>query len=219
MLSDNHPQITDYGLSKVVTAQAMTMGIGTPHYFPPELLLSDHYDQSADIWSLGIIFLELFLDKRIFQMLQGAEYPCRRPNFPSREMIQALPNQNARNLIVAMLKKDPKDRPGIDEIILFIQKENLFKEEEAEITLEVKKKRDLYVVGTDQGVFVVGVDRLEVEVKANQPRQPDRRRDVSPPPKPAQPAKPKQREIMDAPRPSPSPATIPKPKPKPQPPR
>jgi len=78
MLKEHHPQISDYGLSKLVTNANMTMGVGTPFYFAPELLRSDHYDQSVDIWSLGIIFLELLLDKRIFKLLQGIELPCRR---------------------------------------------------------------------------------------------------------------------------------------------
>lgn len=56
LIKDNTCKIADYGLSKKVQSYAQTK-LGTPIYIAPELLLSDKYDFSVDIWSLGIIFL------------------------------------------------------------------------------------------------------------------------------------------------------------------
>jgi len=86
-------------------------------------------------------------------------------------MLEALPNNNARNMIIAMLKRKPDDRPGVDELIQFLQSKDVFKEEAVEITLEIQKKRDIYVVGTDEGMFIVGVERLEIVAKETPPKE------------------------------------------------
>lgn len=77
LLSDGHTKISDFGVSRVVSSRAVTK-IGTPHYMAREMFESNSYDMSVDIWALGILFLEMLLDKRIYQLLEGEEVPAKR---------------------------------------------------------------------------------------------------------------------------------------------
>lgn len=58
-------KIGDFGISKVLDsdeAKARTL-VGTPFYFSPEMCQFQEYDQSIDIWALGVVLYELcFLD-------------------------------------------------------------------------------------------------------------------------------------------------------------
>lgn len=70
LLKDGHAKVSDYGLSKVITSVAATKA-GTPLYLAPELLLSNSYGLGVDVYSLGLVFIELLLDRRIYEILQG----------------------------------------------------------------------------------------------------------------------------------------------------
>eukprot|EP01129_Flabellula_baltica_P017016 TRINITY_DN929_c0_g1_i4.p1 TRINITY_DN929_c0_g1~~TRINITY_DN929_c0_g1_i4.p1 ORF type:complete len:602 (+),score=118.05 TRINITY_DN929_c0_g1_i4:28-1806(+) len=48
-------KISDFGLSKEFSKSQLLTACGTPEYVAPEVLLSKPYDQSADIWSIGVI--------------------------------------------------------------------------------------------------------------------------------------------------------------------
>jgi serine/threonine protein kinase len=73
LIHEGSVKIGDLGVSKVMkTNLAQTKGVGTPYYMSKEVLETDNYGTEVDIWSMGIIFLELFLGKRIFFFLKGA---------------------------------------------------------------------------------------------------------------------------------------------------
>lgn len=72
-----------------------------------EQLEAKKYSYEVDIWALGIIFLEMLLEKRIYDMMEGMQQPCNRDDFPTQQMIKGLPSDKARNMIVAMLKRNP----------------------------------------------------------------------------------------------------------------
>lgn len=62
-------KITDFGLSREMNNEAnkYTNRVVTRWYRAPELLLgSDCYDQSIDIWSVGLIFAELITNEPLF---------------------------------------------------------------------------------------------------------------------------------------------------------
>ncbi len=57
--------ICDFGLAKTIStfsAKANSI-VGTFNYMPPEVLMNDPYDQKVDVWSAGIILLELLSGK------------------------------------------------------------------------------------------------------------------------------------------------------------
>ena len=62
-------KITDYGLARNISlpSRPYTKEILTQNYRPHEIILgSDEYIESVDIWSVGCIFVELFLRRPFF---------------------------------------------------------------------------------------------------------------------------------------------------------
>ncbi|KAF0686750.1 Aste57867_21470 [Aphanomyces stellatus] len=52
-------KITDFGVARETSDATMTAGIGTYKWMAPEVILSGHYSESADIFSFGVILTEL----------------------------------------------------------------------------------------------------------------------------------------------------------------
>lgn len=74
-----HIKIIDFGLSRILSYDNLTLldhkthikkqldltqPVGSKRYMAPEIRLQQKYDHKVDIWSLGIIFYELFENKR-----------------------------------------------------------------------------------------------------------------------------------------------------------
>ena len=71
--NDNVAKIVDFGLARVVASASATQTIsstGTLPYMSPEQILGETIDQRSDIWSLGVILV---------QMIAGS-HPFLRPN-------------------------------------------------------------------------------------------------------------------------------------------
>ena len=62
-------KLCDFGLSKA-KVESMLSYKGTSYYMAPEML-GEKYDQSVDVFALGIVFLELYLGKRINKILKS----------------------------------------------------------------------------------------------------------------------------------------------------
>ena len=58
---DGHVRLSDFGGAVVLTKEATsrTSLVGTPHWMAPELIRRTPYQDSIDIWSLGITVLEM----------------------------------------------------------------------------------------------------------------------------------------------------------------
>ncbi len=62
-IENGHLKIGDYGLARRISGsdyQAVTSGVGTPHYMAPELK-HGHYGRSVDIYACGIILYEMLV--------------------------------------------------------------------------------------------------------------------------------------------------------------
>ena len=55
------PKITDLGLAQTMRTSGVSGKDGTLFYQAPEVLFEEKYGQSADVWALGIVILELLL--------------------------------------------------------------------------------------------------------------------------------------------------------------
>lgn len=90
--------------------------IGTPLYCSPEQLSGGKYDQKSDMFSLGIIFFEMW---RSFssQMQKYEEIRVlRNDNKLPPDFIKSVPQQ-VTNIILWLTKPQPQDRPNAEELL------------------------------------------------------------------------------------------------------
>eukprot|EP01129_Flabellula_baltica_P011574 TRINITY_DN509_c0_g1_i2.p1 TRINITY_DN509_c0_g1~~TRINITY_DN509_c0_g1_i2.p1 ORF type:complete len:404 (+),score=80.43 TRINITY_DN509_c0_g1_i2:517-1728(+) len=106
-------KISDFGLSKNFSDGILSTACGTPEYVAPEVLLSVPYDQSADIWSIGVITFMILSGKppfygadnhEIFSRILANDY-----HFMGRVWRNV--SRNAKQFIEALLASDPEERP------------------------------------------------------------------------------------------------------------
>eukprot|EP00522_Entomoneis_paludosa_P008770 CAMPEP_0172447530 /NCGR_PEP_ID=MMETSP1065-20121228/6818_1 /TAXON_ID=265537 /ORGANISM="Amphiprora paludosa, Strain CCMP125" /LENGTH=549 /DNA_ID=CAMNT_0013198853 /DNA_START=56 /DNA_END=1705 /DNA_ORIENTATION=+ len=114
--ADDAPiKIIDFGLSRHDDAALgiMQTKVGTPYYVAPEVLRRE-YTKSCDIWSIGVITYILLCgyppfygdsDTQIFESVKIGKF-----DFPSPEWDDI--SQAAKDFVVSLLKKNPKDRPS-----------------------------------------------------------------------------------------------------------
>eukprot|EP00742_Colponemidia_sp_Colp-10_P002048 GILJ01002188.1.p1 GENE.GILJ01002188.1~~GILJ01002188.1.p1 ORF type:complete len:487 (+),score=92.76 GILJ01002188.1:68-1528(+) len=105
-------KIIDFGLSqKYSKGEEMTTVVGTPYYVAPEVL-KGHYDQSCDMWSLGVITYILLCgfppfngndNATIFRKIMKGDFSF---DFPQWSHVSDL----AKDFIRRLLTVDPKAR-------------------------------------------------------------------------------------------------------------
>ena len=62
--SDCEIKLCDFGLARVESVKDMTMYVTTRPYRAPELMFTSNiYDKAIDVWSIGLIFAELYTRK------------------------------------------------------------------------------------------------------------------------------------------------------------
>ena len=68
-----HVFLADFGLSRVISTKrafgTKTMLAGTPGFQPPEQLMAESYDERADVYAFGVLLIELFSEKMIWEGL------------------------------------------------------------------------------------------------------------------------------------------------------
>lgn len=84
LITNDIYKIADFGSSKILETCKSMSNVGTLAYKAPEVIIKNTYDCKADIWSLGIMSLELIFGSRIFKIVQGT--PGLREDFPSESL-------------------------------------------------------------------------------------------------------------------------------------
>jgi len=110
---DTGVMLSDFGLSKIVTANTMMdTACGTPYYVAPEVLLSQGYDKEVDLWSVGVITYLLLCGfppfygenlPEVFEQIMKAEY-----DFPEPYWNEI--SAEAKDFIAKLLNVDAKKR-------------------------------------------------------------------------------------------------------------
>jgi len=109
-------KVADFGLAGLLTDDedsVMTSLVGTPYYMAPELLRGDKYDESVDMWALGVIVFSLltgafpFKGKNPAQILKSIE-SCDSVRLP--ESVLSSISAESESLVRSLLQKDPKKR-------------------------------------------------------------------------------------------------------------
>jgi len=111
-------KLGDFGIAKMLntTNQMVKTMVGTPYYLSPEIVEGKKYSFKSDIWSMGILLYEMCTLKPPFdanslqylalKIVNGKYTPI--PSHYSKEM---------KNLVTAMLSRDPAKRPRVHDIL------------------------------------------------------------------------------------------------------
>ena len=111
-------KIGDFGISKVIdqTVQASKSFVGTPYYLSPEIVQSQPYTFSTDVWSMGVMLYEMCALRPPFdapslhmlsmKIVRGAFTPVS-TNFSA----------GMRKLISDCLQVTPSRRPTVNAIL------------------------------------------------------------------------------------------------------
>jgi len=119
-------KISDFGLSTIKSRVEYTMtSVGTPTYMAPEVILKSRYSESADIYSLGILFYEIFSTsqpyqdkniKNVMQLMNAIASEDLRPTLP-----EAL-SPALRQLLTECWDGEAENRPCATEIVKRIKR-------------------------------------------------------------------------------------------------
>ena len=112
-------KLGDFGVSRVLngTHQMAHTQVGTPYYLSPEICENRPYNAKSDVWSLGCVLYELTTFRHAFdaaslkllvlKIVRGIYTPVPATRY----------SKGMRDLVTAMLQKDPSKRPGINRIL------------------------------------------------------------------------------------------------------
>ncbi len=119
-------KIGDLGLAKKLEMRSHTRGSRTFFYQSPEVMTT-HYDSKTDIYSLGMITFELFLEEEHYMTEESKN------NDPFTDAKLALKDKGIlpklfkekepeiSDLIFGMIKKEPTERPSATDIVAAIK--------------------------------------------------------------------------------------------------
>jgi serine/threonine protein kinase len=131
LTKDGHVKIGDFGLATNIGktravgvpggqepdthASGQTRGVGTPSYMAPEQNAGELYDEKVDIYSLGLIFLELMVH---FETLAERQDVLRKIN----EEIYIPPfERRVLKVLRQMVKKNPQERPSAKVVLIHLE--------------------------------------------------------------------------------------------------
>ena len=127
MDSKGEVKIADFGWSvHAPSAKRLTL-CGTLDYLPPEMVEGQAHDKRVDVWSLGVLCYELLAGSPPFEAQGHSETYKRISKVDLR--FPAFFSDGARQLISALLVKDPRDRITLPEVMQhhWIRKGDLYR--------------------------------------------------------------------------------------------
>lgn len=114
--SDGRPKLADFGIARLVDTARLTapaMAVGTAAYMAPEQVLGEDVTPAADVYSLGLVLLEMLTGARAYDgpsREAAVARLVRPPRLPAE-----LP-RDWRRLIRGMTGLDPASRPSAREV-------------------------------------------------------------------------------------------------------
>lgn len=113
------PKVCDFGLSRLKAQErSMTGNCGTVQWMAPEVLANQSYNEKADVFSYGIICIELLTRECPYEGMSAIQCALAVLNRDYRPEIPRWCPPSLRALITSCIKKDQNDRPTFGQIIV-----------------------------------------------------------------------------------------------------
>jgi serine/threonine protein kinase len=118
LMRNNTLKLGDFGISRTLdhTLQKACTQIGTPFYISPEMCQERPYDHKSDMWAVGVVLYQLMALRQPFQASSMPEL-VRKIVSQRPPPIGGLWSADLRNLLSALLQKDPGLRPSANEAL------------------------------------------------------------------------------------------------------
>ncbi|WP_433475601.1 serine/threonine-protein kinase [Spirillospora sp. CA-142024] len=116
---DGTLKITDFGIARRLAAASQTqtgMVMGTAHYISPEQAQGHELSPAADLYSLGVVAYECLTGAPPFDGPTPVEVALKHVRDAPAELPRRVPAA-ARELIMEMLAKEPRNRPADAETV------------------------------------------------------------------------------------------------------
>uniref|UniRef100_H0UV96 non-specific serine/threonine protein kinase n=1 Tax=Cavia porcellus TaxID=10141 RepID=H0UV96_CAVPO len=111
-------KIADFGFARYLQSNMMAATLcGSPMYMAPEVIMSQHYDGKADLWSIGTIVYQCLTGKAPFQA--SSPQDLRLFYEKNKTLVPAIPRETSaplRQLLLALLQRNHKDRMDFGEV-------------------------------------------------------------------------------------------------------
>lgn len=110
---DGAVKITDFGISKLVGTEQLTMDgmvMGTAQYLAPEMAVGNKASKLSDLYSLGIVGYEMLAGQRPFTGTNALDIALAHVDGVVPPLPDDVP-QDVANVIMRLLEKDPQARP------------------------------------------------------------------------------------------------------------
>ena len=142
--NDNKLKLCDFGWAKELTLENRSTFCGTVEYMAPEIVGSENYDYSVDIWSLGILLYELLYGHSPFKASNTKNIII---NIKTHELTYDDKNKKiskyCKDLIQKLLNSNPQKRLKIKDILEhpFIKKYSKRLEYKKKLTIGINEEK------------------------------------------------------------------------------
>ncbi|CAD8127194.1 unnamed protein product [Paramecium sonneborni] len=131
-------KLIDFGLAKESKYSKHTQGVGTDYFMAPEVKNGIQYDQSADLWSLGVIWYQMlcgYLD--IFKLTELTQIQLNN-NINKNQNIDSIQKQIISKILLIQPQKRMKLNELLQEITVLCSKENKLQQQKEQIQIVQK---------------------------------------------------------------------------------
>mmetsp|Transcript_1219 Transcript_1219/g.1855 ORF Transcript_1219/g.1855 Transcript_1219/m.1855 type:complete len:776 (+) Transcript_1219:712-3039(+) len=175
----------DFGIARVMqsTMECARTMVGTPYYLSPELCREQPYNNKSDVWALGCVLYELCTLRHAFEAnsMKGLIGKILRGKYPS---ISTRYSSDLRRIIDAMLQKDPRKRPSVEELLSNSYVKKYLKKVESEMnptptseSSDNSERQNGPIRGAPLNMAAIRAAKAKKEQDANQKRREERARE------------------------------------------
>ncbi|KAM8975850.1 serine/threonine-protein kinase ULK2 isoform 2-T2 [Pelodytes ibericus] len=105
-------KIADFGFARYLHSNMMAATLcGSPMYMAPEVIMSQHYDAKADLWSIGTVIYQCLVGKPPFQA--NSPQDLRLFYEKNKNLVPSIPRETSAylsDLLLSLLQRNQKDR-------------------------------------------------------------------------------------------------------------